>query len=147
MGQKNCEGGKTKKKNNSSGSKQLKVGYSYAGVLTTDEQYELKGQIDCDYPDIVCITEVKPKNFVRTLSLVECYINGYILQVINILVDEGRCMLLYIKKSIQYHLLNQFYIYKHVDPRNNNLGAQNRGQQSFSHCMCLQKFQLYSKSL
>ena len=37
----------------------------------------MKVQIDCDYPDIVCIAEVKPKNFIRTLSLVEYYINGY----------------------------------------------------------------------
>ena len=65
-------------------------------------------QIDCDYPDIVCIAEVNPKNFIRTLSLVEYYINGYNLEAINILEDEDRGMLLYIKKSIQYHLLGQF---------------------------------------
>ena len=68
----------------------------------------MKVQIDCDYPDIVCIAEVKPKNFIRTLSLVEYYINGYNLEAINILEDEGKGMLLYIKKSIQYHLLDQF---------------------------------------
>ena len=68
----------------------------------------MKGQIDWDYPDIVCIAEVKPKNFIRTLSLVEYYINGYNLEAINILDGEGRGMLLYIKKSIQYHLLDQF---------------------------------------
>ena len=70
---------KTKKINNSSGSKQqLKVWYSNADVLTTDKLNELKGQIDCDYSNIVCIAEVKPKNFIRTLSLVEYYINGYV---------------------------------------------------------------------
>ena len=68
----------------------------------------MKRRIDCDYPDIVCIAEVKPKNFIRTLSLVEYYINGYNLEAINMLGDEDRVMLLYITKSIQYHLLDQF---------------------------------------
>ena len=86
----------------------MKVWYSNADVLTTDKLNELKVQIDSDYPDIVCIAEVKPKNFIRTLSLVEYYINGYNLEAINILEDEDRGMLLYIKKSIQYHLLDQF---------------------------------------
>ena len=65
-------------------------------------------QIDCDYPDIVCIAEVNPKNFIRTLSLVEYYINGYNLEAINILEDEGKGILLYIKKSVEYYLLDQF---------------------------------------
>ena len=102
MGKKNSESDKTKKVNSSSGSKQLKVWYSNADVLTTDN--ELKGQIDCDYPEIVYIDEVKRKNFIRTLSLVEYYINGYNLEAINILADKGRG----IKKSIQYHLLDKF---------------------------------------
>ena len=42
-----------------------KAWYSNADVLTTDKLNEVKGQIDCDYPDIVCIAEVKPK---KTLS-------------------------------------------------------------------------------
>ena len=108
MGQKNSESDKTKKINESSNSKQLKVCYSNADVLATDKLNELKVQIDFDYPDIVCIAEVKPKNFIRTLSLVEYYFNGYNLEAINILEDEGSGMLLYITKSIQYHLLDQF---------------------------------------
>ena len=68
MGQKNSESDKTKKINESSSSKQLKVWYSNSDVFTTDKLNELKGQIDCDYPDLVCIAEVKPKNFIRTLS-------------------------------------------------------------------------------
>ena len=100
MGQKNSESDKTKKISESSSSKQLKIWYSNADVFTTDKLNELKGQLDCDYPDVVCIAEVKPKNFIRTLSLVEYYINGYNLEAINIVHDEGRGMLLYIKKSI-----------------------------------------------
>ena len=68
----------------------------------------MEGQIDCDYPDIVCIAEAKPKNFIRTLSLVEYYITGYNIEAINILADEGSGMLLYIKKSIKHHSLDQF---------------------------------------
>ena len=68
MGQKNSESDKIKKINESSSTKQLKVWYSNADVFTTDKLNELKGQIYCDYPDIVCIAEVKPKNFIRTLS-------------------------------------------------------------------------------
>ena len=108
MGQKNSEGDKTKKINESSNSKHLKVWYSNADVLITDKLNELEVQIDCDYPDIACIAEVKPKNFIRTFSLIEYYINGYNLEAMNILEDEGKGMLLYIKKSIQYHLLDQF---------------------------------------
>ena len=102
MGQKHSESDKIKK------IWIPKVWYSNADVLTTDKLNKLKGQIDCDYLDIVRIAEVKPKNFIRTLSLVEYYINAYNLEAINILDDEGRGMLLYIKKSIQYHLLDQF---------------------------------------
>ena len=70
MGQKNSENEKTKETSNSSGSKkQLKVWYSNADVLTTDKLSELKRQIDCHYPDIVCIAEVQPKNFIRNLFL------------------------------------------------------------------------------
>ena len=90
MGQKNSESDKTKKINESSSSKQLKVWCSNADILTTDKLNELKRQIDCDYPDIVYIAKVKPKNFIRTLSSVEYYINGYNLQAINILDDEGK---------------------------------------------------------
>lgn len=47
-----------------------------------------------------CITEVKLKNVFRTLSLVEYYINGYNLEAIHVLGENGRGMLYYIKKSI-----------------------------------------------
>ena len=60
---KNCKSERVKKTNHSSGSKeQLKVWYSNAKVLTTDKLNELKGQIDCDYFEIVCISEFKQKN-------------------------------------------------------------------------------------
>ena len=94
--------------NESSSSKQLKVWYSNAHVLTADKLHELKEPIDYDYPDLVCIAEVKPKNFIRTSSLVEYYVNGYNLEGINTLADEDRGMLFYLRKCIQYHVLEQF---------------------------------------
>ena len=86
--------------NESSSSKQLKLRYSNAHVLTADKLNQLKEPKDCDYPDLVCIAEVKPKNFIRTSSLVEYYINGYNLEAI-------RGMLIYLRKCIQYHVLEQ----------------------------------------
>ena len=50
---KNCEKDKIKKTNNSSSSKQLKVWYSISDLLTTDKLNELKGQINCDYPNVL----------------------------------------------------------------------------------------------
>ena len=98
-----------------------KAWYSNADVLTTDKLNELKGQIDCDYPDMVCIAEVKPKNFIGNLSFVEYYINSYNLETITILDDEGRSMLLYIKKYISVSFTRSVFIYKHIDPKINNL--------------------------
>ena len=95
--------------NNASGSKQqLKVCYSNIDVLITDKLNELKCEIDDVYLDIVSIAEVKSKSVIRTLSLVEYCINGYNLETINMLADEGKGMLFYIYKSIQYQLLDQF---------------------------------------
>ena len=145
MGHKNNESDKTKKTNKSSSSKQLKVGYSNAHVLTTDKLNELKGQTDCDYPDIVCTAEVKSKNFIKTLSLVEYYINGYNLEAINILHDEGRGMLLYIKKSIQYHLLDQCLFTSILTQEIITCELKKEGSNLLAVCICLQKFQLYCK--
>lgn len=75
--------------------------------MTTDKLNELKCSIDDDYLDIF-IAEVNPKNVIRTLSLVECFINGYNLETINVLAHEGRSMLLYTNKSIHDQLLDQF---------------------------------------
>lgn len=75
--------------------------------MTTDKLNELKCSMDDGYLDIF-IAEVNPKNVIRTLSLVECFINGYNLETINVLANEGRSMLLYTNKSIQDQLLDQF---------------------------------------
>ena len=75
--------------------------------MTTDKLNELKCSIDDDYLDIF-IAEVNPENVIRTLSLVECFINGYNLETINVLANEGRSMLLYTNKSIHDQLLDQF---------------------------------------
>ena len=50
-------------------SKQLKIWYSNCDVLITPKLHELSPLIFIQNPDIVCLSEVKPKNFQRTLSL------------------------------------------------------------------------------
>ena len=57
-------------------------------------------------PNIICLLEVKTKNFSRTLSLVEYNLDEYLLEQSNILLDSGRSMVLYIKNNIQYHKLD-----------------------------------------
>ena len=68
--------------------------------------HELSSHITDKFPDIICIAEVKPKNFKRTLSLVEYNIVGYNTQALNIVPETGRGMLLFIKKDIKYKLVD-----------------------------------------
>ena len=56
--------------------------------------------------DIICLLEVKPKNFSRTLCLVEYKLDGYLSEKCNIFLDSERGMLLYIKNNIQYQKLD-----------------------------------------
>ena len=87
-------------------SKPLKVWYTNCDVLTSLKIQELSVNIDHFHPDIICITEVKPKNYQRTLTLVEYNIPGYNIEHKNILDDIGRGMILYIKNSFTYELFD-----------------------------------------
>ena len=60
----------------------------------------LKYILDDNNPDLTCIAEIKPKTFIRILSLVEFYIHGYNLEAINILAEKGKSMLHYFKNSV-----------------------------------------------
>ena len=62
--------------------------------------HESSSRITDEFPDIICIAEVKPKNFKRTL-LVEYNIVVYNTEAFNIVPDTGRGMLLLIKKEIK----------------------------------------------
>ena len=68
--------------------------------------HELSSRITDEFPDIICIAEVKPKNFKRTLSLVEYNIVGENTETLNIVQHTSRGMLLFIKKDIKYKLVD-----------------------------------------
>ena len=72
--------------------------------------FELCSRVATNSPDIICLLEVKPKNFSRTLSLVEYKLDGYLLEQNNISLGSGRGMLLYTKTNIQYQELDIFLI-------------------------------------
>ena len=100
MGQKNGESDEKGKSNYKHGIQQLKIWYTNNDVFTMNKLYELPSCITDEFPDIICIAEVKPKNFKRTLSLVEYNIVGYNTEALNIVQDTGRGMLLFIKKIL-----------------------------------------------
>ena len=102
LGQESCKI-KTKDKSGSitSTDKQLKIWFTNYDVFNISKQEELCSRVATNSPDISCLLEVKPKNFSRTLSLVEYKLDGYLLEQCNILLDSGRGMLLYIKNNIR----------------------------------------------
>ena len=57
---------------NTVNSELLRIWYTNADVLTKDKLCELKEDIKSDYPpDIIAVTEIKPKNYTRQLLLNE----------------------------------------------------------------------------
>ena len=87
-----------------------------------------------NYPNIVCIAKLNQKNFYHTLNTtlnttVEYCINGYNL--------EGHQYAIFYREVHSVKFTRLVFIYKYIYLRNNNLWVQNRGLQSFSHCMCL----------
>ena len=79
--------------------KQLKVWFTNCNVFNTSKQQELCSHVATNSPNIICLLEVKLKNFSHKLSLVEYKIDGYLLEQSNTLLDSGRGMLLYIQKK------------------------------------------------
>ena len=82
------------------GKQQLKIWYTNTDVFIMDKLHELSSRTTDEFPDIICIAEVKPTNFKRTLSLVKYNIVGYNTEALNIVQDTGRGMLLFIKKIL-----------------------------------------------
>ena len=68
--------------------------------------HELSSRITDEFPGIIFIAEIKPKNFKRTLSLVEYNIVGENTETLNIVQHTSRGMLLFIKKDIKYKLVD-----------------------------------------
>ena len=69
--QKNSISEKMGKSNYEHQKQQLKIWYTNTDVFTINKLHELSSRITDEFPDIICIPEVKPKNFKGTLSLVE----------------------------------------------------------------------------
>ena len=106
MRQKNSESEEKGKSNYKHGKQQLKIWYTNTDVFTMNKLHKLSSRITDEFPDIICIAEVKPKNFKRTLSLLEYNIVGYNTEALNIVQDTGRGMLLFIKKDIKSKLVD-----------------------------------------
>ena len=70
VGPESDQGEKEKESITSKGnSKQLKMWFNNCDVLTISKLHELPSLILIGNPDIVCLSEVNPKHFQRTLTL------------------------------------------------------------------------------
>ena len=73
-----------------------------ADVLTRDKIVELENRIQEDNPHVIMISEVKPKNFKRTLTPIEYKIEGYEMVHKNIEENRGRGMCTYVNSKLEY---------------------------------------------
>ena len=90
-------------KSNSKAPKKLKVFTANADVLTKDKMAELRRDAKAEQPDIIAISEVKPKNYEKVRTLAEYKIKGYTPEPINIDTKEtGRGMIIYINEALCY---------------------------------------------
>ena len=74
--------------------------YSYCDVLTTPKLHELSSLFKTENQEIICLSEVKPKNFQRTLTHSEYNIFGYNMGPLDILNQDDIGMLLYLKDDL-----------------------------------------------
>ena len=82
----------------------ISIWYTNADTLTTAKINELKEEFKSSYPpDIIAITEIKPKNYTSELNKLEYRIEGYNFEAINV-DDRGstRGVALYVRKSLKY---------------------------------------------
>ena len=83
--------------------RKLRVVFSNVDVLKTYEMKELELIIEEERPDIVALSEVKPKNYDRIRTLAEYKIEGYNMEEINTCVkDSTRGMIVHIHNSVTY---------------------------------------------
>ena len=81
----------------------LNIIYTNADVLTNAKIQELRNVINIDKPDIIAISEVKPKNYRRLPTLAEYQIKGFDIES-EYLDDKnvGRGLIIYVHESIKY---------------------------------------------
>ena len=83
--------------------KRLSIMTTNADVLTKDKLAELRRDAKNEKPDIIAVSEVKPKNYEKMRTLAEYKIKGYLPEPLNI--DNkvvGRGMLVYINEALSY---------------------------------------------
>ena len=97
----------------------LEVWYTNADVLTQEKLRELKEDIkSSNPPDIIAITEVKPKYYTRELSEVEYKIAGYSLEHDNLKEkDSTRGIAVYIRDTICYRIIDSKSAGKEASPK------------------------------
>ena len=88
--------------------KKLQIWYTNADVLTREKLNELKDFIDSsNAPDIIAITEIKPKNYKRVLSKSDYKLKGYLLEPVNLNVrNSTRGIAVYIRDTLNYDKIN-----------------------------------------
>ena len=77
------------------------IWYSYCDVLATPKLHELSSLFLTENQEIICLSQVKPKNFQRTLTHSEYNIFGYNVGPLDILNQDDIGMLLYLKDVYQ----------------------------------------------
>ena len=85
----------------------LRIWYTNADTLTQDKIRELENEITSDMqPDIIAITEFKPKNYIRELTQHDFKLDNYIFECENLTSKTStRGVAFYIHKSIKYKRL------------------------------------------
>ena len=90
----------------------ISIWYTNADTLTKEKLQELKDDINASSPpDIIAITEVKPKNYIKELTKVEYNIDGYKFEPVN-LEDRGstRGVAIYFRETLNCSILDTFNI-------------------------------------
>ena len=90
----------------------LNIWYTNADTLTKDKIQELTNDINASSPpDIIAVTEIKPKNYTKELQMVEYMIDGYEFESAN-LKDRGstRGVGIYSRKSLKCSKVDAFNI-------------------------------------
>lgn len=84
---------------------QLNIWITNADVLTQEKLLELKSRMKENPPDLIAISEVKPKNWKYHAELVQYALDGYEMDFVNLNNDTGRGMIMYISTKLDFNIL------------------------------------------
>ena len=86
--------------------------YTNADTLTKDNIQELKDDINASSPpDIIAVTEIKPKNYTKELQIVEYKIDGFEFKSVNLKYrGSTRGIGIYFRKSLKCSKVYTFNI-------------------------------------